>query len=345
MQKMKYRVARWSGVVALAAAVAACGGGGGSSDNTPAPTPAPAPAPDARNGTYTMVAADAQEYALALDFDAKTYHVTGNSVDQTGSIGEQSGTFSFLPGNASGTTGASTTRFQVATDTIVGEYPLPGGALPFVAPRKFATTVADAAGVYNFLGRVVDTSGAAPNTTIQQAQITADAHLNTCDDNTIFDMPNCPTGSVTTGTITVSGNLFTAQTASGKIPFHVALVGNDKVFLRASASSGTTRRFIVGVPAATSFTGGVFAGGTTEPAWGTVTLTTTTFSSTGTSPAGTTTTQSGTNYATGYVPGIYGINTTSSGGFFTVNASELGVVVAARGSALAPGFMAIGRKQ
>lgn len=342
MKNTKYRVARWSGVVALAAAVAACGGGGGSSSTA---ATAPAPAPDARNGTYTMVAADAQEYSLALDFDAKSYHVTGNGVDQAGSISEQSGTFFFSPGNATGATGASTTRFQVATDTIVGEYPLPSGALPFVAARKFATAVADAAGTYNFLGRTVDTAGGTPDTTIQQAQITADGHLNTCDDTTIYDMPNCPTGSVTPGTITVSGTLFTAQTASGKIPFHVALVGNDKVFLRASASSGTTRRYIVGVPAVTSFTGGAFAGGTTEPAWGTVTLTTTTFSSTGTSPAGTTTTMSGTNYATGYVPGIVGINTTSSGGFFAINGSELGVVVASRGSALAPGFMAIGRKQ
>ncbi|MBK6009251.1 hypothetical protein JJB11_24395 [Ramlibacter ginsenosidimutans] len=339
MQKTNNRVARWSGVLALSAAVAACGGGGGSS------TPAPAPPPDARNGTYTMVAADAQEYQLALDFDAKTYHVTGNSVDQSGNISEQSGTFFFSPGNATGATGASTTRFQVATDTIVGEYPLPSGALPFVAPRKFATTLADAVGVYNFLGRVVDTSGAAPNTTIQQAQITADAHFNECEDNVIYDMPNCPATSVTTGTITVSGNLFTAQTANGKIPFHVALVGNDKVFLRASGSIGTQRRYIVGLPAAASFTGGGFAGATTEPAWGTVTLAATSFSSTGTSPAGTTTTRSGTGSAIGNVPGILGISTASSGSFFAVNGSELGVVVAARGNAVVPGFMAIGRKQ
>lgn len=339
MKNTKYRVARWSGVVALAAAVAACGGGGGSS------TPAPPPPPDARNGTYTMVAADAQEYQLALDFDAKTYHVTGNGVDQTGTISEQSGTFSFSPGNATGATGASTTRFQVATDTIVGEYPLPSGALPFVAPRKFATTLADAVGTYNMMGRVVDTSGAAPNTTIQQGQVTADAHLNTCDDNGIYDMPNCPATSVTTGTITVSGNLFTAQTANGKIPFHVALVGNDKVFLRASGSTGTQRRYIVGVPAAASFTGGTFAGATTEPAWGSVTLAATSFSSTGTSPAGTTTTKSGTGAPIGYVPGILGISTAASGSFFAATGSELGVVVAARGNAVVPGFMAIGRKQ
>jgi hypothetical protein len=341
MQEMKYRVARWSGVVALAAAAAACGGGGSSSSSSSTPPPPP----DARNGTYTMVAADAQEYQLALDFDAKTYHVTGTGVDQAGSIGEQSGTFSFSPGNASGTSGASTTRFQVATDTIVGEFTLPSGTVPFVAPRKFATTLADAVGVYNFLGRVVDTSGAAPNTTIQQAQITADGHLNECEDNGIYDMPNCPAASVLTGTITVSGNVFTAQTANGKIPFHVALVGNDKVFLRASGSTGTQRRYIVGVPAAASFTGDAFAGGTTEPAWGTVTLTTTSFSSTGTSPSGTSTTRTGSGAAVGGVPGILGIGTASSGSFFAVRSGELGVVVAARGNAVVPGFMAIGRKQ
>ena len=342
MKAIGRRGARWAGIIAAALFMAACGGGGGSD---PAAVTAAAPPADARNGTYTMVAADAHEYALDLDFDAKTYHVSGNGVDQAGSIGEESGTFFFLPGNATGLTGTSTTRFQVATDTIVGEYPLPGGAVPFVAPRKFATTVADAAGTYNFLGRVVDTAGGAPGTTIQQAQITADAHLNTCDDAIHYDMANCPASSVGTGTITVAGDLFTSQTANGKILFHVALVGSDKVFLRASPSLGTLRRFIVGVPAATSFTGDVFAGGTTEPAWGTVTLTANSFSSTGTSPAGTPTTQSGTGSPTTFIPGILGITTASSGGFFAVRSGELGVVVADWSNALAPGFMEIGRKQ
>lgn len=342
MEVISTRGARQAAILAIALFVAACGGGGSSG---PTAVTAAAPPADARNGSYTMVAADGYEYALALDFDAKTYHVTGNGVDQAGSIGEQSGTFFFSPGNATGPTGASTTRFQVATDTIVGEYPLPGGIVPFVAPRKFATAVADAAGTYNLLGRTVDTAGGAPDTTIQQAQITADGHLNTCDSSTIFDMPNCPATSVGTGTITVAGDLFTSQTANGKIPFHVALVGNDKVFLRASPSTGTTRRYIVGVPAVASFTDGVFAGGTTEPAWGTVTLTTTTFSRTGTSPAGITTTQSGTSAAIGFVPGILGITTNSSGSFFAARTSELGIVVAAWANPFAPGFVAIGVKQ
>lgn len=78
---------------------------------------------------------------------------------------------------------------------------------------------------------------------------------------------------------------------------------------------------------------------------GTVTLTASSFSSKGTSPAGTTTTMSGTGAAAGYVPGILVITTATSGNFFADNAGELGVVVAARGNAVAPGFMAIGRKQ
>jgi hypothetical protein len=341
MQGVRNRAARWSGVVALAATIAACGGGGGGS-STP---PAPPPPPDARNGSYTMVAADANEYTLALDFDAKTYHVTGNGVDQSGAISEQSGTFFFAPGNASGATGASTTRFQVATDTIVGEFPLAGGAVPFVAPRTFLSTVAAVAGTYNFLGRTVDTTGATPNTTIQQAQITTDGHLLTCDDNTVYDMANCPALSVTSGTLTVSGNLFTSQTASGAIPFRVAQVGTDKVFLRASASSGTTRRYIVGVPATTGFTADTFAGATTEPAWGSIALSTSAFSSTGTSPSGATTNMSGTAFSGGFVPAILSITTASSGNFFAIRSSELGVVVSERNGTAAPGFMAIGRKQ
>lgn len=339
MTAVKSRATRWGAIVGLALLVTACGGGGGGSETVVAPPP-----PDARNGTYTMVAADAHEYSLALDFDARTYHVTGNGVDTAGAIEAQGADWLFRPGNASGASGVSTTRFQVATDTIVGEYPLAAGTVPFVAPRKFLTTVADVVGTYNFLGRTVDTAGAAPDTTIQQAQITSDAHLVTCDDAAINDMASCTTK--TSGALTVSGDVFTAAIPAGNVVFRVAQVGSDKVFLRASASNGTTRRYIVGTPATATFTGDTFAGGTTEPAWGTVTVTATTFASSGTSPAGTTSTRSGSAVAvSATIPGIRAIDAGTAGRFFAIRSSELGVVVAAQGNATALGFEAIGRKQ
>lgn len=347
MRETTGRTFRWMVGATVAAMVAACGGGGGDAGAGGGAAPLPGPTPDARNGSYTLMAADAREYALALDFDANTYRVTGNGVDQAGSIAAQGGVFSFLPGNAVGATGASTTRFSLATHTVIGEFALPGGAVPFVAPRSFVNTLAGAVGTYSFLGRTVDTAGGAPNTTIQQAEITADGHLRTCDDSTIFSIGSCPVSSVTTGTVTVSGDQFTAATSGGNIPFRIAQVGADKVFLRASASTGTTRRFIVGVPAGSSIATGSFTGGTTEPAWGTVSLTAGSFTSTGTSPSGVTTTQTGTAapLAVSGMGNVTVVTTTAAGNFFATRTSELGVVVAGRNSSQAPGFMAIGKVQ
>jgi hypothetical protein len=348
MRAVSSRGARWAVMGALALVLTACGGGGGVTAVTPAEdstAPATAASADVRSGTYTLLAADTREYSLALDFDARTWHLTGNGVDQGGAVTRQGDTWFFEPGNASGTSGASTTRFQVATDTIVGELALPSGTVPFVAPRKFLNTVAEAAGTYNFLGRTIDTAGGAPNTTIQQAEITADGRLRVCADAVIYDLPRCPGGSMDTGTLAVSGDLFTATFPEGKMPFRVARVGEDKVFVRASPSVGTLRRFVIGVPATDSFSGDTFAGATTDPAWGTFTISGGTFTSAGKAPDGADLTQGGTEVSAGFVPGIRLITTTSSGSFFAVRSSELGVMVAAQGNAAAPAFEAVGRKQ
>jgi hypothetical protein len=347
MRETTARAFRWTGCVAFGAVLAACGGGGGDPGAGGGASPLPSATIDARNGTYTLMAADAREYALALDFDADTWHITGNGLDQSGNIGTQGGVFTFLPGNAIGSTGASSTRFSLATNTVVGEFALPGGAVPFIAPRSFVGNLAGAVGTYNLLGRTVDTAGGASNTTIQQAEITADGRLRTCDDSTIFDMANCPAASVTTGTITVSGDQFTATASSGNILFRIAQVGSDKVFLRASASTGTTRRFIVGVPAGTTLASGTFVGGTTEPAWGTVNLSAASFSSSGTSPSGVTTTLNGSAapLSVAGMGNVVNITTVNAGNFFATRTSEIGVVVAARNNASAAGFMAIGKAQ
>jgi hypothetical protein len=336
MKAVHQRVARWAGAACFVLALAACGGGGGGSSSPPG---------DARNGAYTMLAADARDYVLTLNFDVATYQVTGNGVDQSGRFTAAGEAFLFEPGNASGSSGSSTTRFAMVTDAVVGEFALPTGTVPFIAPRRFVTTVAGAAGTYDFLGRTVDTSGAPVDTTIQQAEITAGGELRICEDNVIFPIATCPLASVRTGSLTVDGNVFTAATTAGNVPFRVAQIGTDKLFVRASASVAPTRRFIVGTPAVTTFTGGTFLGGTTEPAWGTVTLSSTAFSSTGTTPSGATSTMTGTSAAAGAIEGIRGITTASAGNYFAIRSSEIGVVLAARGNVVAPAFMGLGKKQ
>jgi hypothetical protein len=292
-----------------------------------------------------MVAADAREYNLALDFDAKTYHVTGNGLDQAGAIQANGAVFDFQPGNASGAAGSSTTKFSYVADTVVGEYALAGGALPFIASRTFATSLPTTTTTFAMLGRTVDTAGGAANTTIQQGQVTGDGRILTCDDNVIYDIAHCPAASLTTGTLSISGSVITAATPSGNVLYRIATVGTDKVLLRASASLGTTRRFVIGLPASTTFAAGTFTGGTTEPAWGSATVNATSFSTTGTSPAGATTTRGGSAASVG--PGtslgnLLALSTTDAGSYFSTSGANIGVVVAARGNAVAPGFMAIG---
>jgi hypothetical protein len=118
MKAIGRRGARWAGIVAVALFVAARGGGGGS---TPTPVTAAAPPADARNGSYTMYAADAHEYTLALDFDAKTYQLNGNGAAESGTFAQQGPAYVFPVGNASGATGQSITRFVMGTE-VPGNY-------------------------------------------------------------------------------------------------------------------------------------------------------------------------------------------------------------------------------
>jgi hypothetical protein len=273
--------------------------------------------------------------------------VSGEGVDQAGTITASGTEFLFNPGNSTGATGTTTARFSVATDGIVGEFVLPQGTLPFLAARNFVTTVAEAAGTYNMLGRTVDTAGGPPDTTIQQGDITADGQLRSCNDNTIFEIATCPSASVLAGTVTVSGSTFTANTPNGRIVFRVAKIGPDKLFVRASASADTHRRFIIGTPATAAFTPGVFVGGTTEPAWGTITMGPSSYASTARTPAGGTITRSGSSHAVGSDTrgSLLAITTSDAGSLFAVSSTEIGVVLAARNNPVLPAFMAIGKRQ
>jgi hypothetical protein len=345
MKAIGRRGARWAGIVAMGLFLAACGGGGGGGSGL-TPVTAAAPPTDARNGSYTLYAADAHEYTLALDFDAKTYQLNGNGVAESGTFTQQGAAYMFPVGNASGATGQSTTRFLVGTDTVVGEIKLVSGVLPFVAARKFVQTIADAKGTYNFLSRDVDTSGGPADSEIQQAEITADGHLRICDDLLIYTIKDCPAASVNTGTVTVAGDLFTATTQGGTIPFRVAQVGSDKVFLRASGSLPPRRRLVIGVPATATFDSGTFVGGTTDPSWGTMTIQPDAFSSTFIPPTGVPGNYSQSAFRVSpSIEGIRAIDPNQTGFYFTTRSSELAVVVASRGNPITPGLMAIGVKQ
>src|SRR5688500_6093809 len=68
------QLGRWLGIAVTTAALAACGGGGGGSGTGGGGVNAP---PDARDGTYILMAANGQEYALTLDFSEERFRIVG----------------------------------------------------------------------------------------------------------------------------------------------------------------------------------------------------------------------------------------------------------------------------
>jgi hypothetical protein len=344
MTVVAVRPGRWLMALLIPLALAACGGGGtvaGSTDTSQS---------DGRNGDYTALAANGQEYVLNVDFDRKTYRMSRDGFTDTGAIGGGPNEFFFAPTGALVPAG-TTARFVQSNDAVIGGFPFPGGVLPIVAPRAFYKTLADGAGVYNFVTRTVDTPAApaiaSANTAIFQGQLATDGKLRTCNDATVFSIADCPAASVTTGTVTIAGDVFTSTTPTGAFPFRIARIGSDKVFLRASVSSATARRFWIGMPATTSFAAGSFLGANTDGNWSATSLSATAYSVTITPPAGATVFRSGTARAAGAgtLASLLQLTTPGSGLYFAVRSSELAAVVAAQGSTAAPGYLEIGKHQ
>ncbi len=346
----KGRPGRWFLAAALCAALAACSGGGGSPGETVGggddggDVGAPG---DRRSGQYLMAAADAEEYTLTLDFDRRTWRVAGGDVDRGGSFSAGTdGEFLVSPSNSAGPGGANTLRFQQFGDTVVGSMALGDVVVPFLASRALASSVAGAAGVYNMLGRTVDSAGP-ENTTIGQGEITADGLLRTCNDVVIRTIDDCV--SVTQAPVTVNGTVFTAVTPDGAIRFRVFQVEGERIFVRASASAGTTRRFVVGTPAGFSFAAGEFRGGATDASWGVDTISLPAYARIAALPDGRTFNWTGTAESVGTgntsLGNLLGITTVGAGGLFAIRSNALGLVAAARDSAQLPGYFAIGRRQ
>lgn len=297
------QAARWLLCACTVVMLAACGGGGGGgeteqprddSGDTVIPTPPP-PTADPRNGSYTMLASDGYEYTLTLDFDAKTYKVAGNGIDENGAIEASGSEFEFKPGNAEGSAGFNTIRFSYVDNTVVGEYALPTGALPFIAARSFATSLPSTTLTFNLVGRWLDLVNNEFSTTVEQAQITTDGKIRICSDKILHEIDSCPETSLFEAPLSISGSQFSyAANDTLTVTFRLANVGADPIYLRASASNGSGRRFIIGTPAAMNFPLGSFAGATTGPAWGNMSIQFDTFSVSLTSRSGAKLEESGT---------------------------------------------------
>lgn len=338
------RLGRWLVALLIPVALAACGG------SVTVEGAAGTSQSDGRNGDYKVAAANGQDYVLNLDFDKKTYHMSRDGFSDTGAIVSAGNDFFFAPAGAVAPPAGTTARFVQTNETVIGGFPFPGGVLPFVAPRAFYKTLADGAGIYNFVTRSVDTpaSGTAKaDTAIFQGELGTDGKLRTCNDLTFYVIANCPAASVITGTVTIAGDVFTSTTPTGAFPFRIARIGSDKVFLRASVSSATARRFWIGMPATTTFAAGNFAGATTDGDRSATSLSSTGYSTVLTTAAGTTVSRSGAARPVGpdTLSSLLRLTTPGNGDFFAVRSSELAAVVSNLGSTVAPGYLEIGKRQ
>lgn len=322
------------------ALLAACGGGGSDAGD-------PAPAADARNGTYTAYATHGERLTLQVDFDARRFSFKGLTVPSFGAAGAFSndsvpGTFVFQPPAGAG----STARFRAIDDLIVGSYNFGDGVKPFVASRRFAQSVQEAAGVYNNLG-VNRTSAGVDDSTIYTSRINADGTLQLCADDIIYTIARCPAASVRSYTLAMDGETFnatpTAATGGDSFSFRVARAGAEKIYLMAAVGSTTgTRFFRLGLPEPTAFAGGNAWGGTVLGDWGAVNYAPGDYSSTGVAFNGSVASLGGSLSGLG-TDGPVGIRTFEAGRAFVMQNPQVAVLVGSRNSPAA-GYLQIGAK-
>ncbi len=295
-------------------------------------------AEDPRNDSYKAYATDGRLYTLTVDFDARTYTMAGNGLNAGGSFSaDGSGTTFTFAGNA---------KFRVAEDLLVGGFDFGSGVKSFIGARRFVTTLNEPSGEFNTLGLNFP-NGAPVDSRIFTSRF-INSTLEVCLDNVIFKITVCPAASVWTYALSISGDEFTGVAAAPNndtIRFRVAKSGATLIYLRAGdASDGTGRRFRVAVPETNGLAGGTFNGASTLGAWGTATLTATTYSVTGTSAGGSPISDSAT--LSGLGPnGPLGIRvgqrTSDGASVFVMQNSPLAVLVGARGGPAA-GYMEIG---
>ena len=244
---------------------------------------------DARNGSFRVYSTSGARFALALNFDTKTYAFTGSNNGDA----DASGTFSADPNEAGTylfsssriTTAVNTARFRVKGDTVMGAFPFtlmhktPAvvAIRPFIAPRAVIDTQASLDGVYNRFGLGLNSTD--DTSQITQVEIyNGGTKLDICNNLIIYSIDTCPT--IVTNNIAPSATtpgawqLSDAGTGAPIGTFAVATVGDGKVYLSAGPFSSTTTDavFRVGVSDKSTWQVGTGHGSATPGSWGAVAL-------------------------------------------------------------------------
>ena len=141
--------------------------------------PSPRSAIDGRNGAYKAYAANGQVYDLTIDFDALNYTMTVNGAPVQKTFAAGAGEYIV----------AGTQRLRTAADLVIGNHDFGTGLVPYIAARRFGTTLVD--GVFNLATRNVAADGTA-TTHPGTARISGNV-LSVCQtDTAVSATQNCP---------------------------------------------------------------------------------------------------------------------------------------------------------
>ena len=221
---------------------------------------------DARGGTYRAFASTGQAYSLLADFTSASTTLTfagpGPDVTLPFTTPSNEETYSLSGGAA----------FRAPHDLLVGTVDLGTGARPFIAARKFVTTIAA------LDGRTFDTFGLdmpAGASAASRFQTTAFAGstMQVCADSTPHTLATCPSASLRAYGLSVAEGVFTGvdATTGETLAFQVAQSDSTLVLLRAEATAGGPR-FQVGLSANAGIQADQLEGGDSLGRWGTLTL-------------------------------------------------------------------------
>jgi hypothetical protein len=197
---------------------------------------------DTRNGIYQAYSADGSIYTLTIDFDAGSYTWGGTGVSDSRSFAAETG---------GGFLTSSGERLRSVDDLIVGAHKRGSVSVPYVAARRFATSLNALAGAYNLMLRNVAPDGSGAVTRAATARASGNT-LQICqDDFEVVQAAACSVGSLKSYVVTFSGDQYTAvDSSNGKsFSFRLARTGAADVLLSAGAGTtgDTTLQFLVGV--------------------------------------------------------------------------------------------------
>jgi len=215
---------------------------------------------DARNGAYKAYAANGKAYDLTIDFDALSYTMTVNGTPVQKTFVQGAGEYVV----------AGTQRLRTANDLVIGNHDFGAGLVPYIAARRFGTTLVDAA--FNLATRNVAADGSA--TTHPGTARIAGNVLSVCQtDSSVSSTQNCPV-PLTSYMLSVAGDVYTgADTTSGAIvTFQLARSGNTIVFLSAQQAADGTQQLRVGLQESSGLAWGTLFGPTNTGDWVTMVL-------------------------------------------------------------------------